>query len=59
MKRIETPIEDDVEDDYANLTPLDWVMYEFATIQYDFNVHPKAAERIISLFERLYRDALQ
>ena len=36
------------------LTELDSVMYEFATIEYDYHIHPDAAKRIINLFEILY-----
>ena len=41
------------EDDYAEATELDWVMYEFSTIAYDFRIHPEAARRIEELFKRL------
>ena len=40
-------------DDYANTTELDWVMYEFSTIAYDFRIHPEASRRIQELFKRL------
>lgn len=46
-------IEDDASE-YENLTELDWVKYEFATIEYDFQINPIAARRIEALFERLY-----
>ena len=43
-----------LKSDYDELTELDWVLYEFATIEYDFRIHPVAARRIEALFERLY-----
>ena len=42
--------------DYDDVTPLEWIEYEFATIEYDYKIHPDAAKRIIKLFERLYND---
>lgn len=44
----------DDSDDYTHLTELDWAEYEFATIEYDFRIHPIAAERIRHLFKRLH-----
>ena len=41
-------------DDYKDMTELDWVEYEFATIEYDYRVHAEAARRIRCLFKRLY-----
>ena len=42
--------------DYDNITELDWVLYEFATIAYDYKIHPEAVRRINELFERLVKD---
>ena len=42
-----------------NLTELVWVRYEFATIQYDYNILADAAKRIDTLFERLYNAKIQ
>lgn len=39
--------------DYDDVTPLEWAKYEFATIEYDYKVHPEAAKRILNLLERL------
>lgn len=41
------------EDDYADVTPLQWAEYEFATIEYDNNISPKAAQAIRAIFVRL------
>jgi hypothetical protein len=41
-------------DDYEGMTQLDWAMYEFATIRYDFRIHPVAADRIEQIFRNLY-----
>lgn len=35
-------------------TELDWAEYEFATVEYDYQIPPRAAERIRALFKRLY-----
>lgn len=40
--------------EYAGCTELDWAEYEFATIEYDYKVHPDAARRILELFKKLY-----
>ena len=42
------------DSEYANLTELDWVEYEFATIEYDYQIHQIAAKRIRELFKRLF-----
>lgn len=42
------------EDEYANLTEYDWVMYEWGTIAYDYRVHPDAQSQIEILFKRLW-----
>jgi len=41
-------------DEYEDMTPLDWAEYEFATIEYDYKIHPEAARRIRELLERVY-----
>jgi hypothetical protein len=41
------------QSDYKDCSERDWVEYEFGTIEYDFNIHPEAARRIRSLFDRL------
>lgn len=43
-----------MSNDYDSLSELDWAKYEFATIEYDFKIHPDAAKRIRKLFERLH-----
>ena len=43
------------EDDYQEVSERYWVEYEFATIEYDYNINPKAAAAIRSLFDRLER----
>lgn len=40
--------------DYDKLNAYDWAMYEFATIEYDYKIHPDAARRIVELFKQLY-----
>lgn len=47
-------MEDTEDDEYARLTELDWVEYEFGTIEYDYQIHPIAAKRIRELFKRLF-----
>lgn len=47
-----------IPNEYEQMTDLDWVEYEFATIEYDFQIHPTAAKRIRALFERLYERSL-
>lgn len=42
------------EQDYESMTPLDWAEYEFATIEYDYKIHPGAARAIREIFKRLY-----
>ena len=39
------------------MSSLDWAMYEFATIEYDYRIHPHAARRIEKLFENIYKDS--
>ncbi len=41
--------------EYDAMTELDWAEYEFATIEYDYNIHEKAARSIRAIFERLYK----
>ena len=41
-------------DEYESMTQLDWAEYEFATIEYDYMIHPKAAISIRAIFKRLY-----
>lgn len=48
-------IADTDNSDYEALTELDWAEYEFATIEYDYNIHANAANSIRAIFERLYR----
>lgn len=48
-------IADTDDSDYEALTGLDWAEYEFATIEYDYNIHPNAANSIRAIFERLYK----
>ena len=48
---------DPESDDYANVTELEWAEYEFETIEYDYQIHPKAAKIIRNLFKRLYNAA--
>ncbi len=45
------------EDDYKDVTPIEWVEYEFATIEYDYKIHPEAAKRIMALFKRLAKES--
>lgn len=40
--------------DYYDATKLDWAEYEFATIEYDYRIHPDAAKRIRQIFKALY-----
>ena len=40
--------------EYEEASELDWAGYEFATIEYDYKIHPEAAKRIQQLFVRLY-----
>lgn len=42
--------------EYDDVTEREWVEYEFATIEYDFQIHPKAATGIRLLFDRLSTD---
>ena len=42
------------QEQYEGMTPLDWAEYEFATIEYDFKIDPRAAEAIRAIFKRLY-----
>lgn len=42
--------------EYEDATPLDWAEYEFATIEYDYKVHPNAAKAIREIFKRLAND---
>ncbi len=44
--------------DYDDVTPLEWAEYEFATIEYDYKVHPDAAKSILNIFKRLYNDRI-
>lgn len=39
--------------DYADCSPLDWVLYEFGTICYDYQIHPEATKRIEEMFKWL------
>lgn len=41
--------------DYSDITPLEWALYEMATIAYDYRVHPEAVERIEAIFRQLYK----
>jgi len=43
--------------DYEDVTPLEWAEYEFATIEYDYRIHPVAASAIRGIFERLVERA--
>lgn len=43
-----------MEQEYESMTQLDWAEYEFATIEYDYKIPPKAAEAIRTIFKRLY-----
>jgi hypothetical protein len=52
-------INENVSEDYVELTPLDWVKYEFETIEYDYKIHPEAANRIRSLFEQLFKEEVK
>lgn len=38
------------------MTPLESAEYEFATIEYDYNIHQNAAERILAIFRRLAKE---
>lgn len=38
--------------DYDAVSPADWAEYEFATIEYDYKIHPDAAKRIRGIFRR-------
>lgn len=40
--------------DYERMTELDWAEYQFATVEYDYNIHPRAAESIRAIFKQLY-----
>ena len=40
--------------EYESLTELDWFRYEFATLEYDYKIHPDAARSIEKMFERMY-----
>lgn len=42
-----------MESDYDGVTPLEWAEYEFATVEYDYKIHPRAAEAIRAIFKRL------
>jgi hypothetical protein len=42
-----------MENDYQNVTAREWVEYEFATIEYDYQLPPAAVARIKLLFDRL------
>jgi len=55
LDEIQRQIED-CEIEEPEMTPLDWAMYEFGTIEYDFQVHPEAARRIEGLFKQIYKD---
>lgn len=39
------------EEEYASCSDLDWAEYQFATIEYDFRIHPEAAKAIRSIFQ--------
>ena len=50
----EKTFDDDKEyDDYKDVKLRNWIEYEFATIEYDYSLHPEAARRIRLLFDRL------
>ena len=38
---------------YETCSPFEWAMYEFATIIYDYKVHPEAAKRVELIFKQL------
>lgn len=40
-------------DDYKDVTPLEWAMYEFATIQYDHDLSEEVSIAIENIFKRL------
>lgn len=41
------------DSDYDKMTELDWAEYQFATIEYDYNIHPQAANAIRAIFKQL------
>ena len=43
----------DTDYDYESVSELDWADYQIATIEYDYRIHPKAAESIRSIFKQL------
>jgi hypothetical protein len=43
----------EITSDYDNVTPLEWAEYEFATIEYDYEIHPEAAKAIYEILKRL------
>lgn len=45
-----------LDQEYEDMTALDWAEYEFDTIEYDYKIHPEAAKAIRSLFKRLYEN---
>lgn len=48
-------LEPDDQCEYDSLTELDWAEYQFATIEYDYHIHPDAARSIRAIFEQLHR----
>lgn len=46
------------QDEYANITPLEWAEYEFATIEYDYRIQEEAAARIRGIFKQLVERVL-
>lgn len=47
-------IEEEGEYDLA-IPSREWAEYEFATIEYDYHIHPQAASMIRSIFDRYIR----
>ena len=47
------------EDEYDQLNSLDWFEYEFATIEYDYQLMPKLALRIRNIAKSLYNNAFK
>lgn len=45
-----------LDQDYDDCSPLDWAMYELATIFYDYQVHPEAIRRIELIVRTLNAD---
>jgi hypothetical protein len=51
---IEEQLVTNVDNEYSTMTELDWAEYMFATIEYDYNLHPRAAQSIRAIFRQLY-----